>query len=646
MRLGHPHRESRIARHTVLRALWAVALWVGVTFVGMTPAATAADEPSGLQRLFDGVRRGAVTPELLNDTLNPFTDDTEDKADGDSNKPQQSAQAQNKAQLVSDGSGGQQKVGRGEELPSPQIQGTLPLSGWDAPGNIQLSNEGGDRISLIVRDASLSSVLALIAQEKNLNIVASNDIDATISITLRNVPLEEALTSILSVANYTWVCRNNIIMITSMADASRLPADVQGKQIQVFQLDYASAVEVANAVTTFLSPIGQVTTSVSDPTNNRRTRELVVVEDLPTSLQRIAAYIHCVDVPPRQVEIEAHVLQVTLKDFNRHGVDFDALFRVAGAAVNIETKGFTTTNPTQAFLATIKGTDLNAVIELLETTTDTKTLGSPKLLVVNDQEANMQVGQQFGYRTSITTETSTQQQIQFLDVGVLLRITPRITRDGRVMLHVRPEVSSGRVDPDGLPQTETTQLETDVMLDDGQGMILGGLIKEIEDVQQSKVPVIGDAWLVGKLFQKSEVTKERVEIIIAIVPRVQPYEPQWNDYEQGQVARAGVELFHGPLCRTDRPFDAILPDGDRVSRPWLPPCSPPEDYRNFCGPNSYFLVTPHPNPEQNLYGPACDAEPEGSFMWQEEEQPQVPVELAPTMPHGQWQHAEVISDQD
>ena len=107
-------------------------------------------------------------------------------------------------------------------------------------------------ITLIVRDKSLSQVLALIAQNAELNIVASNDIDALISITLRDVPLEEALTAILSVANYTWVKRNNIILITSLADATNLPADVQGRQIQVFDLDFASATVVSETVTNFL----------------------------------------------------------------------------------------------------------------------------------------------------------------------------------------------------------------------------------------------------------------------------------------------------------------------------------------------------------------------------------------------------------
>ena len=135
-----------------------------------------------------------------------------------------------------------------------------------------------------MRDTSLSQVLALLAQTQYLNIVAANDIDALISITLRDVPIEEALTAILSVANYTWVKRNNIILITSLTDATNLPADVQGRQIQVFDLDFASATVVAETVTNFLSPIGKVSVSESNPTDNRLTQERVVVEDLPDRL--------------------------------------------------------------------------------------------------------------------------------------------------------------------------------------------------------------------------------------------------------------------------------------------------------------------------------------------------------------------------
>ena len=123
---------------------------------------------------------------------------------------------------------------------SPRVEGTLPMAGWDADVDISPGRNGRiDR--LVVRDASLSSVLALLAQTYHLNIVASNDIDAVISITLRDVALKEALTAILSVANYTWVERDGIILITSMTDSGQLPAEVQGRRIQVFELDFASA---------------------------------------------------------------------------------------------------------------------------------------------------------------------------------------------------------------------------------------------------------------------------------------------------------------------------------------------------------------------------------------------------------------------
>ena len=117
-------------------------------------------------------------------------------------------------------------------------------------------------ITLIVRDTPLSQVLARLAQTQQLNIVAANDIDVLISITLSKVPVEDALTAVLAVANYTWVKRGNIILITSVADSVNLPADVQGRQIQVFDLDFASAANISETVQNFLSPIGKSSISV------------------------------------------------------------------------------------------------------------------------------------------------------------------------------------------------------------------------------------------------------------------------------------------------------------------------------------------------------------------------------------------------
>jgi type IV pilus assembly protein PilQ len=502
-----------------------------------------------------------------------------------------------------------------EALPPPQVfQGRLPLAGSQVGDGVELSQTRDGRITLKVRDVSLSKILAILAQAQGLNIVASNDIDAMISITLNDVPVEEALTAILSVANYTWVERNGIILITSLADSANLPAAVQGRQIQVFELDFASARVVAEAVTGFLSPIGKVSVSESDPSDNRLTRELVVVEDLPESLARIAEYICQVDRPPRQVLIEAHVLQINLDDTNRQGVNIDGIVRLCDVDLTLKTTGFANEAAPQAFLATLEGGDLGHVIELLQTTTDSKTLGAPKLLVLNEQEARLQVGEQLGFKVTTTTETSTLESVQFLDVGVVLSIIPRITRDGRVLLSVKPEVSSGQVNPEtGLPEEETTELETDIMLNDGQGMIIGGLIKETDSVTQSKIPWLGDVKGLGWFFRNSEVTKDRVEIIVALVPRIQPYNPEWQAYEQGELVRAGVPLLHGPLQRTYRPWDPVLPDGNRVYRRLLPhPNEVKRNWKHGHGAPRYnpwtsqYTVPAYPLPQQQFYDNGCD----------------------------------------
>ena len=158
-----------------------------------------------------------------------------------------------------------------------------------------------------------------------------------------------------------------------------------------------------------------------------------------------------------------------------------------------ETTGFASDAASPAFLATVNGGDLGTVIEALETSTDTKTLGSPKVLVLNHQEAMVHVGDDIGYQGSqTTTQTSTFQNVQFLQVGVLLRIRPSITRDDRVLLHVHPEVSTGAINPlTNIPDKSTTELETDVMLSDGQGMIIGGLINETDSTDPIQDSLLG-----------------------------------------------------------------------------------------------------------------------------------------------------------
>lgn len=593
-----------VSDRVVPRAVRCCAILGGPLLMLLILGAPLPAQQSGTRHWFEGVERGTETPQVAHAPprerrMRQPSDDGGGLRVAQAAEPIVPPQGTTESlPMSSDG------TLPSSPQPMSRVEGNLPISGWDA--DVDIAQGANGRIDrLVVRDASLSKVLALLAQTYHLNIVAANDIDAVISITLRDVALEEALTAILSVANYTWVDRDGIILITSLDD-TQLSPEVQGRHAQIFELDFVSAAIISETVTNFLSPIGKMTVVESDPADNRRTREMIVVEDIPDALARIADYIAQVDCPPRQVLIEAHILQVTLRDNERNGVNFNALARIAGAKVNLKTVGFANPVASPAFLTTIDGTDLDAVIELLQTTNDTKSLGSPKVLVLNQQEASVHVGEDLGYQTTVTSELQSTQAPQFLQIGVLLRITPRITRDNRVLLHVRPEVSTGAINSETqVPNKRTTELETDVMLNNGQGMVIGGLIDEQDITNQSKVPYLGDMWRVGFLFRKSEVIKERKEVIIALIPRIQAYAPDYQDFEQGEYIRSATPLFKGPLCYVDRPYETHLPDGKRVAKPYFPPPAirPQIDRRpcNYCeSPYPQYYIPPKPYPRERL----------------------------------------------
>lgn len=451
---------------------------------------------------------------------------------------------------------------------------TVPLKGAANPIQIQISGKD-DRISLTARDAPVDQVAALIAQQHGLNIVTGENVKGVISVTLNDVPLDSALDAVLKVNGYTWVRKGDIILITAIGTATTAVPSAQGREIRIFTLNYRAAADVDKIVKGLLSPVGRSIVIEASPQDKRRTREQVVVEDLPEYVERIAVSLAQTDVPPRQVLIEAYVLQVSLKDDTRHGVDIQNLLaRVDNSRVTVKTVGFTDPDASPAFFLGIDGTDLDVLVEAIKTTSDAKTLASPKVLVVNGQEARIQVGAQLGYLVKTTTQTTTIQQVDFLELGVVLRVTPQITESGEILMHIKPEVSSGQINPStGLPEEETTEVETTVMLPDGKGMIIGGLIKEADNEGQSKIPLVGDLWVVGRFFQRKQVHRERNEIVIALVPRLVDYDaghpvapvPDANDAQEW--SQATTRLVGPQLQRVDRrPAEPELPDAVRNPR--------------------------------------------------------------------------------
>lgn len=459
----------------------------------------------------------------------------------------------------------------GPELVAPQLgpgRIEIPLGPPMPAGRVQAD---GPLVTVTVREAPLHSVLSLIAQQQGLSIVSPGDLKTPVTVTLQATTLKNALDAVMAVSGCTWTRINNVIYVTPISKETPENFLVQGREMRVFSLSYVAANDVEKVVTGLLSPVGKSFARQIDSKDKRKALEQIVVEDLPPYVARIADYIAQADYPPRQVMVEARLLQVKLENDNRHGVNFDALARLAGANVSFKTQAFASgVGPAAIF--TVDGTDFNSLIDYLATTNDSKTLAAPKLLMINGQESKIQIGRRLGYFVTTTTQTSTLQDVQFLEVGVVLTVTPQITADGHVVMKVRPKVSTGEINPTTtLPEEETTEVDTSIMVPDGHGVIIGGLIQETDNERQSKTPFLGDIWLVGRLFQRRAVERERSEVVVALLPRIVPQDACPTPVELFDLQRVESPLVTPTLQSAPRPEPRMRDAASRPTRPWWAP---------------------------------------------------------------------------
>lgn len=445
-----------------------------------------------------------------------------------------------------------------EELPAPGRH----VIGFGSPtsGAIKMSkSERG--LNLVVREQPIAQVVSALAEAHDLNLVMVANATKTVTLSLYNVTLDQALTATLAAGGLNWSQQDGVLYVSSPADAQGMTPRMQGKRVAVFELDYASAEDADLAVKGLLSPVGSSWVIQKMDADNRRTKESITVEDLPSYLDRIQSYLFQIDQPPRQVLIEAHILEVELGEDTRHGVNFNYLADMGGVQMRFRTTGFANPAAPQAFFLESTATNLTAVLEALRNTTDAKTLASPRIVSLNGQQSRIQVGEQLGYRVTTTTETSTLESVEFLNVGVVLTVTPQIARDGRVLMRIKPEVSSGTVDPNtGLPSEDTTELETDILLADGHGIVIGGLIREIDSVGTNAVIGLGDLSFLGPLFKRRVETKSRKEVVVALIPHVLPANAGNGECPDINFQRARDPLFHGQLEKYPRPYEARMPD--------------------------------------------------------------------------------------
>lgn len=450
----------------------------------------------------------------------------------------------------------------------PPVRESLPAVSAD-----RISRDEGDHsISLNVQNSDIRAVLETLSEQGELNILASASVQGNVTASLRNVDIGTALSAILKSTGFVARREGDIIYVGKPADLALMDQTVDRILTRVYRPNYITAAEIQKLFTPLLSKdVGSITVSSpaevdiqADQTktggDNFAGEEVVVVRDYETVLAELDQLFANVDVRPKQVAIEAMILSVSLSDEFKFGVNFEALRDQSNVRLISGTPGASLASLTSTegglkfgFLDSSLGLFVNA----LETVGDTNVIASPRLICLNKQRAEIQIGEELGYVNTTVTETSSTQSISFLDTGTLLRIRPYITSDGIVRLEVHPELSTGSVDEKAgmaIPNKSVTQVTTNVMCPDGCTVIIGGLIREDLQTNTSQVPLLGNLPWLGPAFRQKIEKVKRNEVIVLITPRIVS-EPAMHE----EAIQYGNEFAQ----RQNVYFDKMSPIGKR-----------------------------------------------------------------------------------
>ena len=360
---------------------------------------------------------------------------------------------------------------------------------------IALPPSTSDLVTLSMRKIDIEEAFEMLSKKERVNIVLDKGVSGIISINLFNVTLDSAIHAIAESAGFSVEKRTIgyvVFIKEDVVEKEVIPEVIT--TIRTYNIQYAEADNVESILTKHLSKHGKVTSLID--------RSMVVIEDIPENFSKLESVIKEIDKEPRQILIEAKILEISLDETESFGLDWWKIFTKSDKVLGIEDDGTGTvgakglTNSTTGLIFNLVNDNINITLNALNEKGRVKTLSTPKLLTLERQEASVIIGDRKGYKLTTTIDQVTSESIEFLESGIILNVTPSVDNQGRILLEIHPEVSSGSV-TGGIPSQTTTEVTTSLLADDGQTIFIGGLLKKKSDYSKDGVPVLV---LTGGLF--------------------------------------------------------------------------------------------------------------------------------------------------
>ena len=435
-----------------------------------------------------------------------------------------------------------------------------PMSAADLESSSQVFRFKGEKLSLNFQDIEIRSVLQLIADFTDLNLVASDTVSGRITLRLKNVPWDQALEIIMKTKGLDKRLAGNVLLIAPAAElAAREQMELESRQqiselaplrTEFIEVKYASAAEIFGLFQGAGEGGGEgVVSARGSVIVDERTNAIIITETIER-INKFREVLDRLDVPVRQVLIEARIVTATSSFGESLGVRWGTLGYGSydDGSINTQFGGSLTTvgeiresltaggglaysqednlivdlpapGNASSFAFGIIGEDylLDMELSALETEGRGEVIARPKVITSDKQEATIESGDQIPYQeASSSGATAT----QFIDAVLGLTVTPRITPDDRIIMDLEVSQDSIGAVFAGIPSIKTNRIKTQVLVNNGETIVLGGVFQTVVSESVAKTPILGDLPWLGSLFRNKTKQDDKQELLIFITPRL------------------------------------------------------------------------------------------------------------------------------
>ncbi len=414
---------------------------------------------------------------------------------------------------------------------------------------VQGTGYNGEKLTLNFQAVEVRALLQVIADFTGLNIVASDTVGGNLTLRLKDVPWDQALDIILQAKNLAKRKNGNVVLIApadELATKDKLAlealqqiGELEPTRTESFVLSYAKAADVQTLVSgkdqKLLSKRGSAT--IDSRTNT------LFVQDSPTKLEEIRRLISQLDVPVRQVTIEARVVIADDLFSRQLGARFGASAGLTSNGRNVgiggtigNTNAIATGSQPSAndvnvnlpvagafgtlamtFLNLGNGNVVNLELSALEADSRGKVVSSPRLTTADKRKATILQGVEIGYLTQAASGGTT---VAFKQALLSLEVTPQITPDDKIIMELLIRKDSVGAIVGGIPSIDKKEINTQILVDNGDTAVLGGVYEQTTSTNVDKIPFLGDIPFVGNLFKRTQKTDNKTELLIFITPRI------------------------------------------------------------------------------------------------------------------------------